>query len=55
MIDHTDIHVTDIAVSRRFYVPVLSTLGYGVLLDLETAVGFGAKDLAPGNDPAGAF
>ncbi len=55
MIDHTGIHVTDVAVSRRFYVPVLSTLGYGVRLDLETAVGFGAKDLAPGDDPAGAF
>lgn len=26
-----------------------------VRLDLETAVGFGAKDLTPGDDPAGAF
>ena len=55
MIDHTGIHVTRIALSKPFYVSVLSTLGYVVRLDLETAVGFGAKDLAPGDDPAGAF
>lgn len=55
MIDHTGIHVTHIALSKPFYVAVLSTLGYVVRLDLETAVGFGAKDLAPGDDPAGAF
>ena len=55
MIDHTGIHVTRIALSKTFYVSVLSTLGYVVRLDLETAVGFGAKDLAPGDDPAGAF
>jgi catechol 2,3-dioxygenase-like lactoylglutathione lyase family enzyme len=55
MIDHTGIHVTNIAVSRRFYVAVLSTLGYGVRLDLENAVGFGAKQPEPGDDPAGAF
>ena len=45
MIDHTGIHVTRIALSKPFYVAVLSTLGYVVRLDLETAVGFGAKDL----------
>lgn len=55
MIDHTGIHVTRIAVSRPFYVSVLATLGYGVRLDLENAVGFGAQELAPGDDPAGAF
>lgn len=55
MIDHTGIHVTSIALSKPFYEAVLSTLGYVVRLDLVTALGFGAKDLAPGDDPAGAF
>ncbi len=42
MIDHTGINVTDLALSRKFYKPVLATLGYVVRLELGGAVGFGA-------------
>lgn len=55
MIDHTGIHVTRLAVSQRFYAAALSTLGYGVRLELEGAVGFGAREPRDGDDPGGDF
>ncbi len=50
MIDHTGINVSNIALSKNFYEEVLKTLGYRVCLDLETAVGFGARNIP---DPDG--
>ncbi|KQO12353.1 glyoxalase [Acidovorax sp. Leaf76] len=55
MIDHTGITVSELGRSRQFYESVLSTLGYGVRLALEDAVGFGARELQPGDDPGGDF
>lgn len=55
MIDHTGIHVTDIARSKAFYVAVLATVGYVARRDLGDAVGFGAKVADPADDPAGEF
>ena len=55
MIDHTGIHVTDIARSKAFYVAVLSTVGYAIRLNLDDAVGFGARQRDPQDDPAGEF
>ena len=55
MIDHTGIFVSDLAVSRAFYEAALAPLGYVVRLAFDDAVGFGARDLQPGDDPAGDF
>jgi catechol 2,3-dioxygenase-like lactoylglutathione lyase family enzyme len=55
VIDHTGINVTDLALSRKFYEPVLATLGYVVRLELDGAVGFGAMDPVDGDDPGGDF
>lgn len=55
MIDHTGIHVRDLALSLAFYKAALAPLGYGVRLSLPDAVGFGAVPPAPGDDPGGDF
>lgn len=55
MIDHTGITVSQLARSRQFYESVLATLGYGVRLALDDAVGFGTREPAHGDDPGGDF
>ena len=55
MIDHTGIFVSDLAASRAFYEAALEPLGYVVRRAFDGAVGFGARDLQPGDDPAGDF
>lgn len=55
MIDHTGIYVHDLAASRAFYEAALAPLGYGVRVSLPDAVGFGALQPAPGDDPGGDF
>ena len=55
MIDHTGIHVSQLGRSRQFYEAVLAPLGYGVRQVLENAVGFGAREPRPEDDPAGDF
>ena len=55
MIDHTGIQVSQLERSRQFYEAVLATLGYGVRVALEDAVGFGALIPARGDDPGGDF
>ena len=55
MIDHTGINVTDVALSKKFYESALATLGYVIRLDLQHAVGYGAKDPGDGDDPGGDF
>jgi predicted lactoylglutathione lyase len=41
LIDHFNLPVMDIALSRRFYVPVLRTLGLQFLVQDGNAIGFG--------------
>jgi len=55
MIDHTGIHVTDLARSRAFYTQVLKTLGHGICQELPDAVGYGPRPPSPGDDPGGGF
>lgn len=55
MIDHTGINVGNLALSKRFYQSVLSTLGYVVRLEFEAAVGFGADSPGNDDDPGGDF
>lgn len=55
MIDHTGIHVQDLALSLAFYKAALAPLGYGVRLSLPDAVGFGTVPPVPGDDPGGDF
>lgn len=55
MIDHTGIHVSDLARSKAFYLQVLATLGHGIRQELPDAVGFGSDPPAPGDDPGGGF
>ncbi|WP_299472455.1 VOC family protein [uncultured Roseibium sp.] len=40
MIAHTHLHVSDLAMSKAFYVKVLATLGYSISMELDDAVGF---------------
>ncbi|MGZ4462324.1 MAG: VOC family protein [Gaiellaceae bacterium] len=54
MIDHTGLNVSDLPVSRVFYLKALAPLGYGIRLELANAVGFGAEP-RPGDDPGGDF
>jgi catechol 2,3-dioxygenase-like lactoylglutathione lyase family enzyme len=56
MIDHTGFRVSDIAVSKAFYVAALAPLGQRILCDHGFAVGFGDDDwLAAHRDPGGQF
>lgn len=55
MIDHTGINVTDLAISKCFYESALSTLGYVIRLEYDTAVGFGENSRNNGDDPGGDF
>jgi predicted lactoylglutathione lyase len=41
LIDHFNLPVTDIALSRRFYTPVLRTLGLQFLVEDGSAIGYG--------------
>ena len=41
MIDHFNLPVTDVELSRRFYTPVLRTLGLQFLVQDGTAIGYG--------------
>lgn len=54
MIDHTGFYVSDLVLSREFYVKALAPLGYGISLEFESDVGFGAQT-AKGDDPGGDF
>jgi catechol 2,3-dioxygenase-like lactoylglutathione lyase family enzyme len=54
MIDHTGFNVSDLELSRAFYVKALAPLGYRVSLEFEGAAGFGAQTAA-GDDPGGDF
>ncbi|MGC9975051.1 MAG: VOC family protein [Gaiellaceae bacterium] len=54
MIDHTGFNVTNLELSRAFYLKALAPLGYGIALELEGAAGFGAREGA-GDDPGGDF
>ena len=55
MIDHCGINVKNLAVSKKFYVPVLATLGYEVRLEFDDAIGFGTTPANKGDDPGGDF
>ena len=55
MIDHTSIHVSDLARSRRFYTRALAPLGVVERSVRDDAVGYGAAEPAPLDDPAGTF
>ena len=54
MIDHTGFNVTNLELSRAFYLKALAPLGYGIALEFEGAAGFGAREAA-GDDPGGDF
>jgi catechol 2,3-dioxygenase-like lactoylglutathione lyase family enzyme len=54
VIDHTGFNVSDLGASKAFYLKALAPLGYGIALELEGAVGFGAPQGA-GDDPGGDF
>ena len=54
MIDHTGFNVSNLALSREFNLKALAPLGYGIGLELEGAVGFGAQRNT-GDDPGGDF
>jgi catechol 2,3-dioxygenase-like lactoylglutathione lyase family enzyme len=54
MIDHTGFNVTDLELSKAFYLKALAPLGYGISLEFEGAAGFGARQ-AGGDDPGGDF
>lgn len=55
MIDHTGIAVGDLETSGRFYAAVLATLGYEPTKIYPGAMGFGARDRGPADDPGGDF
>ena len=42
MIDHIGLGVADLDASRTFYLRALAPLGYGVLLEYDGSIGFGA-------------
>jgi len=54
MIDHTGFNVSNLELSKAFYLKALAPLGYGISLELEGAAGFGAQTGA-GDDPGGDF
>jgi predicted lactoylglutathione lyase len=41
--NHVQIKVRDLKTSRRFYDAIMSVLGYPVVLDLDTVVGYGTS------------
>ena len=43
MIDHLGINCADLEASKHFYDTVLGTLGYGRLMDFDTAIGYGKE------------
>ncbi len=43
MLDHIGIPVSDITVSKRFFLAALAPLGYKVIFDLGRAVGMGSQ------------
>lgn len=45
MFDHVSIGVADIARTRKFYDAALKPLGYTLLSDGETSLGYGEKDV----------
>jgi catechol 2,3-dioxygenase-like lactoylglutathione lyase family enzyme len=55
MIDHTGFHVSNLAVSKKFYAQVLAPLGCVIRLEFPDAVGFGAANPQTGEDPGGGF
>jgi catechol 2,3-dioxygenase-like lactoylglutathione lyase family enzyme len=54
MIDHTGFNVSDLELSKAFYLKALASLGYGISLEFEGAAGFGTQEGA-GDDPGGDF
>lgn len=55
MIDHTGIKVSNLALSRSFYIQTLAPLGYIIRLEFANAIGFGNAEVPPGDDPGGDF
>nr|WP_321460681.1 VOC family protein [uncultured Cohaesibacter sp.] len=56
MLDHLDIKVSNLAVSRSFYQAALKPLGYEVVLDRKHSVSFGVLEGArKSSDPGGEF
>ena len=55
MIDHTGITVKNLALSKKFYESVLTTIGYEVRLEFDDTVGFGSTEPNHGDDPGGDF
>ena len=56
MIDHSGITVSDIVASRDFYEAALAALGYAVIIDRTTSVGFGVREgFGKSADPGGDF
>ncbi|QEI08904.1 VOC family protein [Pigmentiphaga aceris] len=54
MIDHTDISVSQLAVSTAFYQAALAPLGYSISRQFDDAAGF-VDDRHNGGDPHGDF
>lgn len=52
MIDHFNLPVADVAVSRRFFDALLAALGVGVIAEDRDAVGYGANAWEFGLVPA---
>lgn len=46
MIDHLSLGVRDLAAARRFYDKALAPLGYRLLQEYETSLGYGAGEAA---------
>jgi len=41
MIDHTGVNVSNLELSKAFYLKALAPLGYRICLELESGAGFG--------------
>ena len=54
MIDHTGFNVSNLELSKAFYLKALAPLGYGISLEFEGAAGFGTRQ-GGGDDPGGDF
>jgi catechol 2,3-dioxygenase-like lactoylglutathione lyase family enzyme len=50
-IDHVNVPVSDLDVSRRFYAAALAAFGYTLVYDSEESLGFGAGDGGDDNEP----
>ncbi|WP_343738655.1 VOC family protein, partial [Achromobacter sp.] len=55
MLDHIEIHVSDFARSRAFYLCALAAVGYVPRKALPTGMGFGVGEADDAGDPGGEF